>query len=246
MTKAVLVLFLFTMAAGAQSADPSALDQRLSVHTLLREDIFAGVLTNDAERLTRAEKNIEVLLVQRPADRPPLLAWKGDIALYRSVIAYEAKREDEFDRQYKRALDLFAEAKRARPDGGGVLAIIGGDLLYFGTRLPERYRAAAFSESYACYSGLFKQQAASLDTLPLHLKGELLSGLAESAYRSNHVAEYSQYLEQILVALPNTPYAARAAKWKQNPAIASRGAMNCQTCHEEGQLAVRIAALGKN
>jgi hypothetical protein len=77
MTKAVLVLFLFTIAAGAQSADPAALDPRLSVHTLLREDIFAGVLANDAERLTRAEKNIEILLVQRPDERPPLLAWKG-------------------------------------------------------------------------------------------------------------------------------------------------------------------------
>jgi hypothetical protein len=54
-----------------------------------------------------------------------------------------------------------------------VLAIIGAELLYFGPRLPERYRAAVFSESYACYSALFKQQAASLDALPLHHKDEL-------------------------------------------------------------------------
>jgi hypothetical protein len=44
---------------------------------------------------------------------------------------------------------------------------------------------------------------------------------------------------------PDTPYPARAAKWKDNPAIASRYAMNCQTCHGEGQLPLDIAPLRK-
>ena len=53
----------------ADRSEPPLSDTRLSVHTLVREDIFAGVLDNDMERLARGEKSIEVLLVERPAEQ---------------------------------------------------------------------------------------------------------------------------------------------------------------------------------
>ena len=60
-------------------------DSRLPVHTIVREDIFAGVMAHDMDRLARADRNIEVLLVERPDAKAPLLAWKGSIALTRAV-----------------------------------------------------------------------------------------------------------------------------------------------------------------
>ena len=55
--------------AAAQSADPLLLDTRLTVHTLVREDIFAGWRTNTLDRLSKAEQNIEILLKERPDQR---------------------------------------------------------------------------------------------------------------------------------------------------------------------------------
>src|SRR5262249_43277657 len=164
----------------------------------------AGILTNDMERLTRAERNLDRLLAERPAAKPGLLAWKAGIALYYAVVAHEQKRQEEFDRQYQLALDLFSEANRLAPSDGGVAAITGGSLLIFGDRLPQSVRAAAYVRAYDSYSELWKQQGAGVEKLPLHLKGELLSGLAQSAQRSGRAEETARLLDQIVTLLPNT------------------------------------------
>ena len=68
-----LLVFIVVGVAAAQSADPLLLDTRLTVHTLVREDIFAGWRTNTLDRLSKAEQNIEILLKERPDQRANLL-----------------------------------------------------------------------------------------------------------------------------------------------------------------------------
>ncbi len=59
---------MIAAAIAAQAPEPPISDTRLTVNTLVREDVFAGFLQNDLARLTRAEKNIELLLASRPAE----------------------------------------------------------------------------------------------------------------------------------------------------------------------------------
>lgn len=241
MAKSILLVYLFTIAAFGQ-----ALDNRLSIHTLVREDIFAGILTNDPDRPARGEKNVDLLLTERPKAMAPLLAWQGGIALYRSVVAFEAKRDDEFELQYKRALELFSEARRAADlEDLGVAAVTGASLILLGDRLPERYRGASYSTAYDSYNAMWKAQGSMVDKLPLHIKGELLSGLAQSAQRTGRAEESSRYLEQIMVLMPGTPYGSRARAWKARPESVGRSSLTCQTCHEDGRLAARTEALVK-
>src|SRR6476620_7155891 len=82
--KGVLLACAMVVTAAAQSQDPPIGDTRLTVHTLLREDVFAGFLDNNMERVARAEQNIELLLKDRPGERANLLAWKGAAALQRA------------------------------------------------------------------------------------------------------------------------------------------------------------------
>ena len=115
MKRPLLTLGFFAVisaALPAQTPEPPIADTRLTVHTLVREDIFAGFLQNDLARLARAEKNIELLLASRPGDRASLLAWQGSTALTRAVVANDAGLADQFQQHYRRALDLFAEAMR--------------------------------------------------------------------------------------------------------------------------------------
>jgi hypothetical protein len=58
----------------------------------VREDIFAGFMANDSERFLRGEKNLDLLLVERPQAKASLTAWKGTITLKRAIDAHEAKR----------------------------------------------------------------------------------------------------------------------------------------------------------
>jgi tetratricopeptide (TPR) repeat protein len=239
----IFLAVVFVTLAAAQSPEPPLSDSRLSVHTLLREDIFAGFLADDLERFSRGEKNIQALLEKRPAAKSDLLAWSGSATLYRAVRAHENNRGDEFRQKYQLALDLFAQARQLSPENGGVAAITGGTLVLFADRLPKENRAAAWSQAYDAYQLLWKQQASFAEKLPVHIRGELLAGLAQSAQRTGHTEEMAQYLDRILTLLRGTPYEPVARQWKENPQAAAGTTIACRTCHEAGRLSARLTAL---
>lgn len=81
--------------------------------------------------------------------------------------------------------------------------------------------------------------------MPVHLKGELLAGLAQSSQRTGRTEETAKYLDRMLEVLPNTPYEPMAKQWKADPSVAASTNLTCKNCHNSGRLAARVAALGK-
>jgi hypothetical protein len=203
----VVLLVLTAAAAAVQAPEPPLAETRLTVHTLLREDVFAGLNANDMERFARGERNIDRLLELRPADKASLLAWKGGTMLFRAVRAHEAGRASEFQERYAQARSLFAEA-------------------------------------YASYQLLWKVQAPILEQLPVHLRGELLGGLAVTAQRTGRTQEVGPVLDRMLAVLRDTPYEPAARAWKEKPEAALTTRLTCLTCHDGGRLEARLKALG--
>lgn len=243
---AVVALSAFlALRAAAQVSEASTLDERLSVHTLVREDIFAGMLANNLERLARAERNIDTLLVQRPAAKPDLLALQGATVFYRSVLALESGEKLQFERLYRRAAGLFADAMRLAPRAIGPAAVSGGVCLILEQRIPEPYRTQCLTAAYDAYRVLWREQAAFFDKLPTHHKGEILAGLAQTAQRTGHTGEMRDHLAKIISDLPGTSYHSAALRWTERPEIAPRTSLVCQSCHEPGRLAARRAELEK-
>jgi hypothetical protein len=234
---------LFTASAVGESPDPPIADTRLSVHTLVREDIFAGWLSNDMERFARGEKNIDLLLAERPRAKAELLAWKGGATLFRAVLAREAGDNEAFERNFQKAFDLLGQAKKLAPRHPAVAAVVGGSYVVFADRLPEKYRDAAWAECYDNYQALWKQQAGIIEKLPEHIRGELLAGLAQAAERTGRKEELAVHLDKIVEVLPDTEYARVAKQWKDDPQAAATGAISCKICHDDGRLAARLAKL---
>jgi hypothetical protein len=224
-------------------AQSPAFDPKLPVHTILREDIFAGFLANDLERLARGEKNLERLLAERPEAKAPLLAWKGAVALTRAAQAHEGGRKADFEREHRNALALFDQATKADPKDFGVVAIVGAGSGQLADRLPEPQRSAAWQASYKGYRMMFEGQKDQVDELPLHLKGELLSGLAVTAQRTGRSDEVGPFLQRIVQTMPGTAYATAAQRWLDRPETQAKSSIACQSCHEPGRLAARTAAL---
>jgi len=240
-----LLAFAIAAVPAAQTIEPPLSESRLTVHTLLREDIFAGFLSNDMTRFERAERNIEALLQQRPSERGNLLAWKGGAKLYRAVRAFETGSAADAHEYVHQARALFAEATATTSGNEGVPAIVGGSLATFADRLPEQFRAAAWSMAYDNYSILFKQQASALDRMPVHFRGEVLAGLAQSAQRTGRADEAAQRVDQMLAMLANTPYESMAKRWKAEPSAANGSTLMCKSCHEAGRLSPTLERLNK-
>lgn len=243
--KGTLLALAVVTTAAAQSTEPPIGDTRLTVHTLLREDIFAGFLDNNAERVARAEQNIALLLEQRPAEKANLLAWKAGIDLHKAVRAHEAGKAADFTRYFQDARDGFAAAAKASTGRDGVAPIAGGSYAVFADRLPQEHRAAAWSQAYDAYSMLWKAQAPQVEQMPLHFKGELLAGMAQSALRTGRTEEAAQFVDRILTLLPNTPFEKTAQQWKADPATAATTNLTCKNCHSPGRLSARLTALSK-
>lgn len=243
--RSLLLIVLVAAVAAAKPPQSPLSDTRISVNTLLREDIFSGFLADDMERFTRGEKNIQLLLEQRSSsgEKPLLLAWSGLANLYRAVRANEANKPDEFQKYYRQSLDLFAQAEKLGPGNPGVAAIHGGTYLVLADRLPKEYRAAAWSQAYDSYRILWKFQSGAVDQLPVHLRGELLGGLAQTAQRTGHAEEQALYIDKMLTALANTPYEPTAKQWKAHPESAATSSVACMSCHDAGRLAARVASL---
>jgi len=239
----ILLTFLLITATAAEVPDPPVSETRLTIHTLVREDIFAGLLENDMQRLARGEKNIQLLLQQRPAEKAPLLSWQATTALYRAVRAHESNRPDEYREQYQRALALLDEANRVLSENVGVAAVTGASFVVLADRLPRAHQADAWSRAYDAYQRLWKEQAPAIDKLPLHIRGELLGGLAQSAQRTGRAQEAAQFLDKIQSLLPDTPYANVATQWKESPESVASTSITCRTCHEPGRLTARLEAL---
>jgi tetratricopeptide (TPR) repeat protein len=241
----VLVVVGVCLAAAPQTPDPPLSDKRLTVHTLLREDIFAGILDNDLERLARAEKNIDILLTERPGDKQSLLIMKGGAILYRGILALEAKQTKEFEKKYAQAIEQMAQAKKLNPNSQEYAILTGGIYILLADRLPEDLRAKAWAEAYDLYQALWKMQQPIVKQLPMHLRGELLGGLAQSAQRTGHDKEVADYLDKILALAPDSAYARVAKKWQEDPKAAKETRLTCLSCHAPGRLAARQAALEK-
>ncbi len=242
----LVLLFVVAIAgAKAQSPEPPLSDPRLTVHTLLREDVFAGFMSNDMVRFARAERNIEQLLKDRPDQRGNLLAWKASTMAYRSVLAHESGNNGEFLKQLEAARAAYAEAAKQTSGNDGVAAITGGSYAVFADRLPEPHRATAWADAYANYSLLWKQQGPAIDKLPVHHRGEVIGGLVQSAQRTGRTEEMNQHLDRMLTMLAGTPYEATAQQWKANPASAATTKVTCKACHNPGRLSSTLASLQK-
>ena len=243
LTAGALLILASVTGAAAQTPDEVLSNRQLSVHTLVREDIFAGFRSDNLDRLARAERHIEVLLKDRPEERGNLLAWRAGASTNRAVMAHESGDASAFDRYYTSALYDFAEAGKTTSGNGGVAAITGGTLVTFADRLPQQHRAAAWSIAYTSYAQLWKEQGAEIDKMPVHHRGEVLSGLTQSAQRTGRTDEATAYLDKMLTLLAGTPYEATAKQWKADPASAAASNLSCKTCHSPGRLENRLQAL---
>lgn len=241
--KSILLALVVVTSAAAQTQDALLMDTRLTVHTLVREDVFAGFMNNQMDRLAKAEQNIGVLMKERPGERANLLAWKAGATLYRAIVAHEAGNAGEFTRLWNEAKKGFAEAATLSSGNDGVQAITGGSMSVFADRLPEAHRGEAWSTAYANYSLLWKAQGAQIEQLPVHFKGEVLAGLTQSAQRTGRSDEAAKMLDKMLEVLPNTPYEATAKQWKADPASAKSSSLTCKNCHNSGRLAARLKSL---
>jgi hypothetical protein len=212
----------------------------LTVSTWVREDIFKGLMVNDSAGLDVGMDKLEAILAKNPRSGDAL-AWRAGGLVYRAVRAFEGGDRAQFDALYARAKADFAKAREVGTpqEMGAVLAVHGGVFAVLADRVPVELRNDAWTRVRDNYGDLRTFQKAFFDKMPVHFRGEVLSGLAQAEQRLTGTS--GSALAELLKTMPDTVYATRAAKWQEKPEIAARTSITCLGCHEAGRLDAVVA-----
>lgn len=232
-----LLVLLFSLSAVAQ--------QRVTLHWLVREDVFAGLLGNDRVRLEKGAQTLDRVAAYYPETH--VVAWRAGIEMMRAVWAHEENKTDDFQRHYALTLTYLDRCRAtAGEENARIPEIFEGALyLVLSDRLPESLRAGGWERGYQAYRRLNSLEAHRLDKLPLHMKGEILAGLAVTTQRTGRTAELPDRLETLRQKLEGTAYSRAAEKWLADPGSASKVRLACLTCHQPNTLGPKLDSLHK-
>ena len=230
----VAMCFTVTIAGlAAQQARPA----NISVHTWVREDLVAGFIEDDFARYERGEKKVLEYLAETPP-RPEAMAWMVGGKLYRASRAFREGKAAEGDALVNEATALMDAVVAVAPENVGVHATLGGSVVQLANKLPEKHYAPLMQRARTHFTKLYSVQGQAVPQLPLHIKGELLAGVAETEFRVGDRAKATEALNRIVTEMPDTAYAKNAATWLASPDKVTRDSkLVCQSCHEPGRLA---------
>jgi hypothetical protein len=231
MSVRILCFAILTFAAAGAPKPES-----LPVSIWVREDLFAGYLDGNMQAFERGERKLDELLAQRP-NAPGIRSWKLSAEFFRAVLLYEADDRRAFDSRYQHVTRSFEALRQETPTSVGLLAVYGGTIATLAHRLPVELQAAANTRATEMFLLLEQLQKAEFDKLPLHHRGEVLAGIAQSAARSAQDELARKYLTRIATTLPNTPYAAFAQTMLKDNNAMKTTRIACNSCHEPNRLA---------
>ena len=203
--------------------------------TTSREDIFAGILADDIERLNVRMNKLESAIKANPTSASPIV-WRAAGELTLAVHAHEAGKPSDFKAYYEAAVRSFADAEHLEPNNVGVYDVSGAAWGSLGDRLPTSLRAEAYENAYRSWQTALTLSQDRLSTMSPHGRGEMLAGIAHAAQRTGRTEEARQRLMEMVAALPGTPFEARAKKWRNQPELITKSVVSCQSCHPQDKL----------
>jgi hypothetical protein len=222
------------VSAGAQEKEVRP--KNVPFYTWVREDTFAGWMNNDLVRHANGMKRAQEWLDDNPGS-PEAINWLGAGKMFEAVRAFDAGDQAKGDALFQESVAMMEKGQALAPAHPGILATTAGTLMNFAAKLPDRQSRLAVEKARAPYATLYTLQEAMLDRFPLHLKGEVLAGVAETEWRVGDREKGIAFLNRIVTGMPGTPYARTAETWLKTPeAVTKESRLVCQSCHEAGRL----------
>ena len=199
----------------------------------VRADMFAG-LAGDSVAMDRAMKLCEETLAKDP-DNAEALVWHGAGSIYLSGQAMRAGDYAKGGPLLAKGLSEMDDAVAKAPDKVGVLIPRAAALVEYSKYDPSPDRSRAeLEKALGDYEKVLTLQKSYWQTLPVHARGELLSGLAEGWLRAGDSEKALSYMARIVAETGGSPYAARAQDFLAASVPPAKLDWRCIGCHVAG------------
>jgi hypothetical protein len=189
-------------------------------------------MMGDQPRFERAMELCETTLARDPRNAEAMV-WHGAGLLVRSQ---QLMREKDFKQSgvlFSNGLDEMDRAVALDPDNPSVLLPQGATLLSVSAApLPPELSKKLLQKGVRDYEAVLQLQAPYFSTLPLHARGELLTGLADGWHRLGDESKAREYYGRITKECAGSSYAINSEKWLTNE-LPVNWRPTCQGCHSE-------------
>jgi tetratricopeptide (TPR) repeat protein len=218
------LLAAITTAALMFAAEPVRFDDKV------RNNFFAG-LRGDAEAMARGMADTEAVLAQTP-NHAEALVWHGVGLFTQSGQAFRKGDQATGMSMFGKAMAEMDRAVELEPNNFGV-RIPRGSALMAAARSMEGnpMTGSMFERALTDYLRAFELQRDSLDQMGTHPRGELLFGIADTYARQGNTEKADEFFNLLAEKSKDTPYAKRAAQWKETRKPLPAAQTNCIGCH---------------
>src|ERR1051326_4825565 len=175
MFKAVLYFLLALPLAHA--SDEMVKPDQISVHTWVREDMFAGWIGNDTVTMERGVKKLDRYLADHPDDRGAL-SWKYLAISYRMIQARRGHDDVAYAKQLAAGKELRSRIFTGEVRDPAPYIIVGSSLVEVASVAPEQDRGWMFKDGRDLLAKVPELQGKVFDNLPPHMRGEVGAQIA--------------------------------------------------------------------
>ena len=231
----VSVLFLPCLAPTGAARAPEPCERQAAMpperfDNVVRSDMFLG-MAGDREALDRAMKLCEDALAKNPKNEEALV-WHGSGLTFQAGQMFRAGDYANGKAAIIRGFREMDDAVALAPDSVAVLIPRGAALLGYATHSTDAARSRPqLEKALADYEKVLANQKPGWEKLPVHSRGELLSGLAEGWLRAGDAGKARGYAQRIVSELPGSQYAVRAQAFLAQANPPAQLDWQCIGCH---------------
>ncbi len=195
----------------------------------IRNDFFAG-FAGDSDALASGMKKCETALAENPKNAEALV-WHGAGLYYQGGLEYGNGDQQKGLALVQRGMGEMAHAVQLEPDNVAVLIPRGSAVLQSTLYMPEgEIQQQMIKLGLGDYKHTYELQSKYFDTLGVHPRGELMSGIANAEWHLGNTEEAQRWFQLIATQLKGSEYQTRADKWLKTKSL-DREESQCYGCH---------------
>jgi hypothetical protein len=221
-TFVAFVAILLVPAAGLFGAE-AHFDDRV------RADFFSGFAGND-EALDRAMASAEDSIASEPKMAAEAMAWHGAGLLLLSGRSFNQGDVARGAELWSNALLEMDEAGKREPDNPAVLIPRAAAWFATSRNAPPDMGQPLLEKALADYGHVYEMQKTYFDTLNIHMRSELLFGLADGWARHGDAVKARAYFEKLAALGPESGHKEQADLYLAGLQYSVKG-IGCAGCH---------------
>lgn len=198
---------LFTLSLAAMAGN-LVKPEKLTIHTWVREDLFAGWMVRDQPSFDRGVRKLDAFLESSPNDKNGL-AWKYFVLTYRMREALAGRDIAAYEKHLADAKALRGVIFDGEPRDSGPYIIVGYSLIGGALHAPEADQKWMYRDGREMLRKVQVMQGPVFERLPPHMRGELWSALAVASDRLGDREDRDRVIGDMLVKLAGSPYESR-------------------------------------